>query len=105
MSERRTARTDKTLRRLRELDALPLGTLILASSNPDPRYFLRVPGGWHAADAYGDTALQRILAADLTGWPDTLTHDDIRRPVAVVAKPDELPVPAWLSLALAEAVA
>lgn len=105
MTERRTApklgrlatgEQVTPLRRLRELEPLPLGTLVLASSNPDPRYFRRVAGGWHACDAHGDTALQAILAADLAGWPDTLEHSDLRRPVAVVATPDELPDPVEL---------
>lgn len=82
----------RELRRLRELAALPHGTLVLATSNPDPRYFLRVPGGWHAATADGSTELQAILARDLTGWPDTLGHHDLRRPVYVVADTHELPV-------------
>lgn len=85
--ERRTA---QKLVRLRELDALRPGSLIMATSSPAPRYFLRVPGGWHAADAHGCTALQRILAAELEGWPDTLPTSDIRRPVVVVALPEEL---------------
>lgn len=89
MTERRTAH-DRELRRLRELDALPLGTLVLATSSPAPRYFLRVAGGWHAADAHGRTDLQAILHAELSGWPPVLRHGDIRRPAYVVAKPDEL---------------
>ena len=89
MTERRTAH-DRELRRLRELDALPLGTLVLATSSPAPRYFLRVAGGWHAADARGRTELQAILHRELTGWPPVLQHKDLRRPVYVVAKPDEL---------------
>lgn len=89
MTERRTAH-DRELRRLRELDALPLGTLVLATSSPAPRYFLRVAGGWHAADARGRTELQAILYRELEGWPPVLRHDDIRRPAFVVAKPDEL---------------
>lgn len=90
MTERRTAHADRQLRRLRELDALPLGTLVLATSSPAPRYFLRVAGGWHAADARGRTDLQAILHAELAGWPPVLRHEDIRRPAYVVAKPDEL---------------
>lgn len=81
---------DRELRRLRELDALPLGTLVLATSSPAPRYFLRVAGGWHAADYRGRTELQTILHRELTGWPPVLRHEDIRRPAYVVAKPDEL---------------
>lgn len=90
MTERRTAHDDRQLRRLRELDALPLGTLVLATSSPAPRYFLRVAGGWHAADARGRTELQTILHRELAGWPPVLRHEDIRRPAFVVAKPDEL---------------
>ena len=82
----------RRLTRLRELHALPHWTLVLATSNPDPRYFLRVPGGWHAADPWGCTDLQDILAHELEGWPDVLSHEDVRRPVYVVADPHELPV-------------
>lgn len=89
MTERRTTH-DRKLSRLRELDALPPGTLVLATSSPAPRYFLRVAGGWHAADAHGRTELQTILHDELAGWPPVLRHDDIRRPVYVVANPDEL---------------
>lgn len=92
MHERRTAH-DRQLRRIRELDALPLGTLILATSSPAPRYFLRVAGGWHAADAHGSTELHDILVRELAGWPAVLRHKDIRRPVYVVADPHELTVP------------
>ena len=80
----------RQLTRLRELDALPLGTLVLATSSPAPRYFLRVAGGWHAADARGRTELQAILHSELAGWPPVLQHKDIRRPAYVVAHPDEL---------------
>lgn len=86
--ERRTA---QKLVRLRELEALRPGTVIMANSAPDPRYFRRVPGGWAASDPFGRTALQRILAQELEGWPDVLPTADIRRPVVVVALPDELP--------------
>lgn len=89
MTECRTTH-DRELRRLRELDALPLGTLVLATSSPAPRYFLRVAGGWHAADARGRTELQAILYRELDGWPPVLRHEDIRRPAYVVASPDEL---------------
>lgn len=89
MTECRTTHRRKVAR-LRELAALPLGTLVLATSSPAPRYFLRVAGGWNAADYRGDTTLQRVLAADLDGWPAVLPHRDIRRPVYVVARPDEL---------------
>lgn len=82
--------TDRTLTRLRELDGLPLGTLVLATSSPAPRYFLRVAGGWHAADPWGSTDLHDSLTADLAGWPRVLSHRDIRRPVYVIGKPDEL---------------
>lgn len=77
------------LSRLRELDALPLRTLVLVSS-PEPRYFLRVPGGWHAADARGDTALQDELVRELPGWPETIPSADLRRPVVAV---DRIPEP------------
>jgi len=81
---------DRQLRRLRELDALPLGTLVLATSSPAPRYFLRVAGGWHAADSRGRTDLHETLHAELSGWPTVLRNSDLRRPVYVVARPDEL---------------
>lgn len=80
----------RRLARLRELDALPCGTLVLATSNPDPRYFRRVPGGWHAADATGCTELHEVLVRELDGWPSALPSRDLRRPVYVVARPDEL---------------
>lgn len=89
--------------RLRELEALRPGTLVMAASAPAPRYFLRVHGGWHAADATGGTALQRILHAELIGWPDKLQSIDIRRPATVVAYPDELD-PALPELADLQAV-
>lgn len=92
--ESRTSQKRQSIRqpmvRIRELDAVRPGTLVMATSSPAPRYFLRVPGGWHAADAHGCTALQRILSAELEGWPDTLPSDDIRRPAVIVAHPDEL---------------
>lgn len=81
------------LTRLRELHALPVGSVILASSAPDPRYFRRVVGGWHACDAYGDTALHELLVRELDGWPIVLPNCEIRRPVALVARPDDLPRP------------
>lgn len=84
--ERRTA----PMIRLRELEQLKPGTLVMASSAPAPRYFLRVHGGWHAADATGCTALQRVLHAELPGWPEKLQSIDIRRPAIVVAYPDDL---------------
>lgn len=90
MTERRTAHHDRKLTRLRDLDALPLGTLVLATSSPAPRYFLRVAGGWKAADAHGSTELHAILYRDLSGWPLVLDHADILRPAYVVASADEL---------------
>lgn len=93
MTERRTAPQPQALRltRLRELDSLASGTVVMATSNPSPRYFRRVPGGWAACDHAGHTALQRVLAAELEGWPDVLASRDLRRPVSVVALPHELP--------------
>lgn len=78
------------LTRLRELDALPFGAVVMATSSPAPRYFRRVAGGWHACGPYGDTALHEQLVRELDGWPVVLPHRDLRRPVAVVARPDEL---------------
>lgn len=80
----------QVLTRLRELDALPLGAVVMASSSPAPCYFRRVFGGWHACGPYGDTALHEQLVRELDGWPVVLPHRDLRRPVAVVARPDEL---------------
>lgn len=77
------------LTRLRELDALPFRTLVVVNA-PSPRYFLRVPGGWHAANALGDTALQDELVRDLPGWPAIIPSKDLRRPVVAV---DQLPEP------------
>lgn len=82
----------RKLTRIRELDALPHGTLVLATSNPHPRYFLRVAGGWHAASATGSTELHDILVRELDGWPPVLPSRDLRRPAYVVAAPHELPV-------------
>lgn len=91
-TERRTSSSNTTpLVRLRELDALAMGTVIMASSSPVPRYFRRVAGGWAACDAYGCTALQAILHAELDGWPEVLPSHDIRRPAMIVARAGELP--------------
>lgn len=96
MLERRTAHTDQQaptkLTRIRELDGLPHGSVVMATSAPHPRYFRRVPGGWAACDAFGRTALQDVLARELPGWPPVLPSRDLRRPVALVALPDELPL-------------
>lgn len=81
------------LTRLRELDALPHGSVVMATSSPAPCYFRRVPGGWHACTPYGDTSLHEQLVRELDGWPVTLAHRDLRRPVALVARPDDLPRP------------
>ena len=83
----------RILTRLRELDALPLGAVVMATSSPAPRYFRRVAGGWHACGPYGDTALHEQLVRELDGWPVTLAHRDLRRPVAVVT-PELAGVPA-----------
>lgn len=85
-------RTTQQLTRLRELDALRPGTVVMATSSPHPRYFRRVPGGWAASDSFGRTALQTILARELDGWPPVLPSSDLRRPVAVVALPEDLPL-------------
>lgn len=76
--------------RIRELEAIRPGTLVMATSSPSPRYFLRVSSGWHAADYRGCTALQRILSAELEGWPDALHSSDLRLPAVIVSYPDEL---------------
>lgn len=85
-------RTTQRLTRLRELEALRPGTVVMATSSPHPRYFRRVLGGWAASDAYGRTGLQRLLSAELDGWPPVLPSRDLRRPVAVVALPEDLPL-------------
>lgn len=77
------------LTRIRELDALPLRSLVLVTA-PAPVYFLRVAGGWKAADARGRTDLHDELVRDLAGWPATLSSRDLRRPVAVVDRVPEL---------------
>ena len=85
-------RTTQQLTRLRELEALRPGTVVMATSSPRPRYFRRVLGGWAACDPYGRTGLQRLLSRELEGWPPVLPSKDLRRPVAVVALPEDLPL-------------
>ena len=73
------------LTRIRELDKLPAGTIVLATSSPEPRYFLRHSSGWLACSALGDVIEHMELWAQLDGWPVFLQSRDLRRPVAVVA--------------------
>lgn len=74
---------------LRQLDRLPLRSLVLVHA-PAPRYFLRVAGGWKAADARGSTGLHDELERDLEGWPAVLESRDLRRPVVVLERVPEL---------------
>lgn len=70
--------------RLRELDYLPAGTIVLATSHPEPRYFLRHSSGWLACSALGDVTEHMTLWTQLEGWPAFLPSRDLRRPVTVV---------------------
>lgn len=72
------------LTRLRQLDQLPAGTIVLATSHPEPRYFLRHSSGWLACSALGDVTEHMQLWAQLDGWPVFLQSRDLRRPVTVV---------------------
>ena len=72
------------LTRLRELDQLPTGSIVLATSHPEPRYFLRHGSGWLACSALGDVTEHMTLWTQLEGWPAFLTSKDLRRPVTVV---------------------
>lgn len=74
----------RRLTRIRELNALREGTLVMVSDTPEPRYFRKAPHGWYAADAHGDTALHHELVRELQGWPETLNSTDLRRPVYVL---------------------
>lgn len=77
-----------TLRRLRELERLTIGAVVLADSAPEPRYFRRWYGGWLACSPTGNTRLHDRMHAELAGWPLVLPLADIRRPVVVVAVPE-----------------
>lgn len=90
MNQANSTTHPRKLTRVRELNALRAGTLVMVSGTVEPRYFLRAGSGWHAADAYGDTALQDELVRDLAGWPETVPSRDLLRPVYVVAEPHEL---------------
>lgn len=72
------------LTRLRELDQLPAGTIVLATSHPEPRYFYRHGSGWLACSALGDVTEHMTLWTQLEGWPACLPSRDLRRPVTVV---------------------
>lgn len=72
------------LTRVRELDDLPAGTIVLATSSPEPRYFLRHRWGWAACSALGDVTEHMELWTQLDGWPAFLKSRDLRRPVIVV---------------------
>lgn len=77
--------------RVREMNALPAGCIIRATSSPAPCYFLRAGAGWLACDELGDVTLHMDLWANLDGWPAILPSRDVRRPVTVMAVPHELP--------------
>lgn len=70
--------------RVRELDDIPAGTIVLATSHPEPRYFLRHSSGWLACNALGDVTEHMALWTQLDGWPAFLKSKDLRRPVTVV---------------------
>lgn len=89
VAELRTPGT--VVHRLRELDALPAGTIAQATSHPAPRYFLRYGAGWLACTRDGDTRLHMDLWAGLDGWPVVLPHEDLRRPVTVLDVPERIP--------------
>lgn len=76
--------TVEKITRVRELDKLPPGTIVLATSQPEPRYFLRHSSGWLACSALGDVTEHMKLWAQLDGWPAFLPSRDLRRPVTVV---------------------
>lgn len=77
--------TVNKLTRIRELNRLPAGTIVLATSHPEPRYFLRHSLGWLACSALGDVTEHMALWTQLEGWPAFLKSRDLRRPVTVVA--------------------
>ena len=85
----RAGRTVK-LTRLREMDALPAGSIVRATSSPAPRYFLRSGSGWLACDELGDVAEHMDIWKQLDGWPIVLPSRDIRRPVTVHELPERM---------------
>lgn len=85
--------TVNKLTRLRELDQLPAGTIVIATSHPEPRYFLRHGSGWLACSALGDVTEHMQLWAQLEGWPAFLKSRDLRRPVTVVELAERQAVP------------
>lgn len=74
------------LTRLRDLEKQPTGTIVLATSHPEPRYFLRHRSGWLACSALGDVTEHMELWAQLEGWPPFLNSRDLRRPATVVGQ-------------------
>lgn len=85
-------RVTATLTRLREMDALPAGSIVRATSSPTPRYFLRWGSGWLACDELGDVAEHMDIWAQLDGWPIVLPSRDLRRPVTVHELPERTDV-------------
>lgn len=81
------------LTRVRELDDLPAGTIVLATSHPEPRYFYRHSSGWLACSALGDVTEHMTLWTQLDGWPAALPSRDLRRPVTVVELAERQAVP------------
>lgn len=82
-----------TLSRLRELDDLHPGTIVLATSHPEPRYFLRHRSGWLACSPLGDVTEHMTMWAQLDGWPAFLRSRDLRRPVVVIVAHDREDAP------------
>lgn len=77
----------------RELDCLPLGSIVRADSSPAPAYFRRSSLGWLACHEDGDTRLHAELVVELSGWPAALPTNELRRPAVVVELPTELVLP------------
>src|SRR5699024_9964378 len=70
--------------RVRELDDIPAGTIVLATSHPEPRYFLRHSSGWLACNARGDVTEHTTMRTQLDRWPAFHNSKDLRRHVTVV---------------------
>ena len=85
--------TVQKLTRIRELDKLPAGTIVLATSHPEPRYFLRHRSGWLACSALGDVTEHMRMWTQLDGWPPFLPSRDLRRPVTVVEQAERQAAP------------
>lgn len=86
-------RLGATLTYARELDTLPLGSVVLVSSSPDPCYFRRSSLGWLACHRDGDTSLHAELVEDLDGWPTALPTRELRLPAVVIYLPADMVLP------------